>query len=79
MFSDTDPAGEATCWEPKVVAVGEAECDGGVGRVFGDAAEDCGRPDCRGGGRGERLIPGSSLGAMLEFDRRAWCLFNMAR
>lgn len=46
-------------------AVGELECEEGVGRVLGDEADLCG---WRGGGR---VIPGSALGAILDADLRA--------
>jgi hypothetical protein len=51
-----------------VAAVGEAECEDGVPRVFGDMAEAC---DCIGGGSGDAGMPGSSLGAMPDADLRA--------
>lgn len=64
----SEAAGESAGWLPYgAVFVGELECDEGVGRVFGDAAE---WPPCIGGGSG--LMPGSSFGAMLELDRRDW-------
>jgi len=69
-------AGEAPCWEPyDVVAAGEAECEDGVGRLFGEVADEC---PWSGGGNGDTM-PGSSFGAILEFDLRAWCLLRMAR
>lgn len=67
--------GEATGWwllKVGVLVAGDAACEGGVGRVLGDAAEVW-----VGGGR--EVMPGSILGAMLEPDRREWCLFKIAR
>lgn len=64
----SEAAGERACWPPYgAVLDGELECDEGVGRPFGEAAEWAA---CIGGGRG--LMPGSSFGAMLELDRRDW-------
>lgn len=65
---------EAAGEKAEPVLLGELEWEDGVGRFFGDVADECG---CRGGGR---LEPGSALGAMCEFDRRDWwCRFIMAR
>lgn len=53
-------------WKPGEFDVGDEACDEGVGR-------DCGECECI-------EDPGSSLGAMCEFDRRTWwCLFMIAR
>jgi len=62
-WSEPEPAGEAP--KAEVVAVGEAECEGGVGRVRGDMAE---AGPCA---AAKDEMPGSSLGAILELDRRA--------
>lgn len=45
--------------------VGEAACEGGVGRVFGEATDGCtlAWPDTE-------VTPGSSFGAMLDADLR---------
>ena len=73
----SDAAGEATFVLPKVEPglVGEAACEGGVGRPRGDAAD--GVTVCIEWGIAD--IPGSSFGAMLEADLRLWCLFMAAR
>jgi len=63
-WSDPEPAGDAP--NAEVVAVGEAECDEGVGRFLGDVAEAGPWPDVK------AEVPGSSFGAMLELDLRAW-------
>lgn len=70
-----ETVGEGPDWPPKLAPVGEGATDGGVGRVRGDTV-GCGKP-CA--GVDIAAAPGSSLGAMLEADRRDWCLFKMAR
>ena len=62
-WSDPEPAGEAP--KTDVVAVGEAECEEGVGLFLGEVAE---AGPCVGV---NDEMPGSSLGAMLELDLRA--------
>ena len=70
-WSEPEPAGEAP--KADVVAVGEAECEGGVGLVLGDVAE------AGPWAAAKDEMPGSTLGAMLELDLRAWCRLRMAR
>lgn len=56
--------------KPSVV-LGDAACEDGVGRDLGEAADKL--PACIGG---SVLKPGSTFGAMLEVDRRLWCLLS---
>lgn len=56
---ESDAAGE----NPWTVLVGELECDGGVGRVLGEAVVRCGVG---------RFAPASVFGAIAEFPRRDW-------
>ncbi len=70
--SDDDPAGLGA--KADVLAVGDAECDDGVGRLLGDVTADEG---CMSGGK--LVTPGSILGVMAELDRRGWCLFISVR
>ena len=62
-WSDPEPAGDAP--KADVVAVGEVECDEGVGLFLGDVADAGPWADVK------EEMPGSSFGAMLELDRRA--------